>query len=129
MSSTTILIAEDDERLLFALKIRFEAMGFHVIATTNGQHALEMARQQPPDLLVLDINMPGYDGFGLVEVMDAIPTLTAIPVIYISGAVDEQLLQTKGERMGAIATIRKPFEIDDLIQSVRLVLPPPECAA
>ena len=125
----TILVADDDERLTMVLKIRLEQMGYEVATTQNGQHALEMAHEKVPDLLILDVNMPGCDGFSLVETMDQIPKLNAIPVIYISGAVSKNELNSTGGRLGAIAMMRKPFEFPELVENVRFILPPPECAA
>ena len=125
----TILVADDDERLTAVLKIRLEQMGYEVTTTHNGQHALEMAHEKVPDLLILDVNMPGCDGFSLVETMDQIHKLNAIPVIYISGAVSKGELNSTGGRLGAIAMMRKPFEFPELVENVRFILPPPECAA
>lgn len=125
----TILIADDDQGLLTAVTIRLEKAGYEVTQATNGRVALDMAKAQPPELLILDVNMPGCDGFSLVEMMDKIPGLQTIPVIYITGAVDEHELDAAGGRLGAIATIRKPFEIGELMQNIELVLPPIERAA
>lgn len=125
----TILVADDDERLTTVLKIRLEQMGYAVTTTQNGQDALALAHEEVPDLLILDVNMPGCDGFSLVETMDQINKLNAIPVIYISGAVDERELNRTGGRLGAIAMMRKPFEFPELIENIRFILPPPQCAA
>ena len=124
-----ILVADDDERLTAVLKIRLGQMGYEVITADNGQRAFELAQDQVPDLLVLDVNMPGCDGFSLIEAMDQVPKLNAIPVIYISGAVEENELSNTGGRLGAVATMRKPFEFPELIENIRFILPPPVCAA
>lgn len=123
-----ILIADDDESVLCALGVRLESMGFRVSKVAHGGEVMEMAQKQPPDLFILDIQMPGCDGFRLIEMMDEIPALDAIPVIYISGAVDQKQMNATGGRLGAIAMIRKPFELEDLISNVGLVLPIPGCA-
>ena len=125
----TILVADDDERLTAVLKIRLGQMGYEVVTTENGQRAFELARELVPDLLILDVNMPGCDGFSLIEAMDQVPQLNAIPVIYISGAVDQVELTSTGGRLGAVAAMRKPFEFPELIENVRFILPPPVCAA
>lgn len=128
MDKPLILIADDDERLLIALTIRLERLGFQVIRALNGGLALEMAQESPPDLLILDINMPTCDGFSLIEKMDKISELQDIPVIYITGADGDGELSAASERLGAMGMIRKPFEIEDLIQSISLVLPIPAAA-
>ncbi len=129
MDRPTILIADDDERLLIALTIRLEALGFQVLKANNGQAALELAQQTPPSLLILDINMPGCDGFSLIEKMDKTSGLGCIPVIYISGADGEGELDSACARLGALVLIRKPFEIEELLDNVTLVLPAPGQAA
>ena len=129
VQSPTILVADDDDRLSTVLKIRLGQMGYEVLTAHNGQQALDLALEQIPDLFIFDVNMPGCDGFSLIETMDEIPKLNAIPVIYISGAVDEQELNNTGGRLGAIAMMRKPFEFYELIDAVHLVLRPPSCVA
>lgn len=129
MSKPTILIADDDEKILAALNIRLQAMGFDVQQALNGDQALELAKQQTPALLILDINMPGCDGFSLIERMDKTPGLSNIPVIYISGADRNEELDNTCERLGAIVLLRKPFETKELLENIELVLPTPETAA
>lgn len=129
MAKPLILIADDDERLLAALTVRLAGMGFEVLRAANGAVALEMAQQRPPDLMILDVNMPACDGFGLVEKMDHIPGLSGVPVIYITGADDPEGLGIASERLGAIGMIRKPFEVQELIDNISLVLPPPRPVA
>lgn len=123
-----VLIADDDERLLSALTIRLEAE-FEVMMAVDGHRVLELVCSRQPDLMILDVDMPGYDGFSLIELMDQIHGLKTIPVIYISGAVDEQRLRNSGQHLGAVATICKPFEMSDLTRSIRLILPEQTCAA
>jgi len=125
----TILVADDDERLSAVLKIRLGQMSYEVITAKNGYQALELAQDQVPDLFIFDVNMPGCDGFSLIETMDQMSRLNTISVIYISGAVNEQELCTTGERLGAIAMMKKPFEFPELVENVRCVLPPPGLAA
>ena len=128
MNKPLILIADDDERLLFALTVRLEALGFEIVRATNGSTALELASQRPPELLILDVNMPGCDGFSLVEKMDEVSGLAGIPVIYISGAGGEDSMVTTSERLGAIVMMSKPFELEELVENVSLVVPPPQPA-
>ncbi len=129
MSKSQILIADDDESLSTALKIRLESMGFEVVTASNGVQALEVARERTPDLLILDVNMPGCGGFELIEKMDGIQGLDSIPVIYITGEATPKELFSTGERLGAMAMMRKPFETDALIANIHLILPPMEQAA
>ncbi len=126
MDKPLILVADDDERLLFALSVRLEAQGFEIVRAVNGSDALELARKRPPELLILDVNMPGFDGFSLVEKMDEIPGLSGIPVIYITGADGHDAMVAASERLGAIVLMGKPFEIEELLENISLVVTPPQ---
>ena len=120
-----VLIADDDETLLTALGIRLEQLGMVVMKATNGQLAIDLASQTKPELLILDINMPLGDGFSIVKKMDDVPGLMDIPVIYITGADGGHELDMTSERLGAMAILRKPLEIDQLINHISLMLPVP----
>ena len=126
MPPPAILIADDDKKILAALNIRLRSMGYDVQQALNGDEALDIAKQNPPALLILDINMPGCDGFSLIERMDKIPGLGNIPVIYITGADRNEELDNTCERLGAMILLRKPFETQELLENINLVLPAPE---
>lgn len=123
-----ILIADDDDRLLSALSIRLSSE-FAVVEATDGRCVLELVQLHQPDLMILDVDMPGCDGFSLIEAMDQMAGLNTIPVIYISGAIEGEGLRQSGERLGAVATISKPIEAGELIRCVRLILPGQACTA
>lgn len=125
--NTTILIADDDERVLKALMLRLGEVGFKVITATDGYSALALVTKHKPGLLVLDINMPAGDGFSVQERMKGIPGMAAIPVIYVTGDKSERL-DDVARRLGAFAVIHKPFHIEELIDTILSALSSPRLA-
>jgi len=122
--NATILIADDDERVLKALMIRLGHVGFKVITATDGYSALSLATKHKPSLLVLDINMPAGDGFSVQERMKEIPELAATPVIYVTGDKSDRLDQL-ARRLGGFAVLHKPFHIEELIDTLLSALSSP----
>jgi signal transduction histidine kinase len=84
----------------------------------SGELALQAARQQPPDLILLDINMPGMNGYEVCERLKADPQLAAVPVIFIS-ALDETMDKVRGFRLGAVDYVTKPFQFQEVEVRVR----------
>lgn len=125
--NTTILIADDDERVLKALMLRLGEVGFQVITATDGYSALALATKHSPSLLVLDINMPAGDGFSVQERMKEIAGMATIPVIYVTGDKSERL-DDMARRLGAFAVIHKPFHIEELIDTVLGAISSPRLA-
>lgn len=119
--TTTILIADDDERVLKALMIRLGHVGFEVITATDGYSALALAAKHKPSLLVLDINMPAGDGFSVQERMKENPDLAATPVVYVTGDKSDRLDQI-ARRLGGFAVLHKPFHIEELIDTLMSAL-------
>lgn len=128
MPIQTILIADDDVRLLAAMKTRLEAIGFEVITTQDSYQALEQARKVKPDALVLDINMPAGNGFSVQQRVHRCPELEHVPVIYVTGE-DPDKVDEIAMRMGAFAVLHKPFDSSDLIDTIMDALIPASDAA
>jgi len=116
-----ILIAEDerDIRDLITFTLRFA--GHEVIATTNGEEALEKALKEIPDLILMDVRMPRMTGYEACKRMKADPTIQHIPVAFLSAKGQESEVQT-GLEVGAIEYILKPFSPDQLTERVRVIL-------
>lgn len=116
-----ILIAEDerDIRELIGFTLRFA--GHEVIATTNGEEALEAARKELPELILLDVRMPRMNGYDACREIKADPATQHIPVAFLSAKGQESEVQT-GLESGAIEYILKPFSPDQLIEHVKRLL-------
>ena len=116
-----ILIAEDerDIRDLIAFTLRFA--GHEVIATANGEEALNMALQTVPDLILLDVRMPRMTGYEACRQIKAEDKTSNIPVVFLSAKGQESEVQT-GLAAGATEYILKPFSPDNLTERIRVIL-------
>jgi DNA-binding response OmpR family regulator len=116
-----ILVVEDEaairERIIKML--RFE--GFEALGADNGAVGVGMAQQHRPDLIICDISMPELNGFGAVSVLRSHPATEAIPVIFVTAAVD-RAAQRKGMELGADDYLTKPFTAEELLAAVRAQL-------
>ncbi len=113
----TILIADDDRGLVEAMTIRLHAAGYHVIACLDGDDALTEACGQHPDVIVLDVNMPGGTGQDVHEQLRNLEELGDTPVIYVTGKASPEDEQ-KARDLGAAAFMRKPVEPEALIGAI-----------
>jgi len=121
MEKKSILIADDSEKLLSALRLQLEAYGFDVRTCTDSYNALAQAKQRPPDVMLLDIRMPAGDGFSVLERMQKQPELCKIPIIYITGEKSSEL-DLKAEQMGARGVIHKPISVSALLQAIKTAI-------
>ncbi len=114
-----ILVAEDDPLTREALTACLEGEGFTVIAASNGADALEAWQRDLPDLVCLDIMMPGMDGYEVCRRIRA--TDSRIPVVFIS-AKNEEIDIVVGLELGADDFVRKPFGRHELLARLRSAL-------
>jgi len=113
-----LLIVDDDQALLRALQLYFDRHGYRVIQAKKGSEGLRMLYQSHPDLVCLDVMMPGIDGW---EVLRRIREMTDVPVIMLTarGAETERV---KGLKLGADDYVSKPFSMRELEARVEAVL-------
>lgn len=114
---TTILIADDDELVRELLSQRFQRMGYTVLCEADGIGAWQRLQKSKPDLALLDIMMPGMDGFAILNKAKNDPTTVGIPIIILTakGQQENVLLGLEG---GAHDYIVKPFDLDELTARV-----------
>jgi two-component system, OmpR family, KDP operon response regulator KdpE len=111
MRKFTVLIVDDEERILNFLKIKLKASGYGILTATSGPDALEMAKSEDIDLVVLDVLMPKMTGF---EMLKELRTFSSVPVIILS-AKGEAADKVKGLNLGADDYLPKPFNPDELL--------------
>jgi DNA-binding response OmpR family regulator len=111
-----VLMVDDERKVLRFMEIDLRLRGFEVIATTSGKEALELIRSAQPDIMLLDIVMPGMDGF---EILRQLRTFSQLPVITFSASIANH---DKAMRLGANAFISKPFKIDDMVNNINAFL-------
>jgi two-component system, OmpR family, KDP operon response regulator KdpE len=113
----SVLVVDDEPRIIKFLNLRLKASGYEVLTASNGREALAQVRAQEPDLLVLDVVMPGLDGF---ETLKMIRTFSAVPVIILS-AKETNVDKVKGLDLGADDYLAKPFNPDELVARIEAV--------
>lgn len=114
----TILIVDDQEANLRVLAPLLTALGYDVIPATSGEQALERLRAKVPDLVLLDVLMPGTDGLEVCRQMRADPRLAELPVIFVSAADDTNMVVSALEA-GGVDYVTKPFQKAELVSRVR----------
>jgi DNA-binding response OmpR family regulator len=125
MKQFQVLIIDDEPQITKFLEIKLRNSGYAVTVANNGQEALNLFQAKEPDMLVLDVVMPGMDGF---ETLKQIRAISSVPVIILS-ARETNTDKIKGLKMGADDYLSKPFNPDELvarIEAVRRRLAPPE---
>ena len=117
-ASTRILLVDDTPANLDILYRALEDEGFELLVALSGEEALEVAKAANPSLILLDINMPGMDGFEVCEQLKADPETRDSVIIFLSarGATRDKV---KGLELGAVDYIDKPFEFEEVIARVR----------
>jgi two-component system phosphate regulon response regulator PhoB len=113
----TILSVEDTPGIRRLIRMTLEYMGFHVLEAADGTEGLAMAREHRPDLVLMDVRMPGVSGLTACETMRADALLKDIPVVMLSSA-DDQADIDAGMASGAKAYLVKPFQPVELIYLV-----------
>jgi len=114
----TILVVDDEPRMVQFISMNLDLEGFRVVSATNGYEAVEKVNRELPDLVILDIMMPDVDGF---ETLKKIRELSTIPVIFLS-VKGEEFDRVHGLDLGADDYITKPFSPRELVSRIRAVL-------
>ncbi len=117
----SLLVVEDDADNANLLKLYFSAHGFTVDTATRGPEGLEKARQTPPDLILLDINLPEMDGFAVCQALRSSPRTSHIPVIFVSEKAS-QSDRRAGLGAGAQDYVTKPFDLEELRLRIQNVI-------
>jgi DNA-binding response OmpR family regulator len=116
-----ILIVEDDQHIRKLLNILIRKEDIHIDEAVEGNEALTKLKDNPYDLVILDIMMPNVDGFSILKKMREEQATANLPVIIVTAKTEDKDLM-KGYSMGANYYITKPFEPQDLIHSIELIL-------
>lgn len=118
MIASKILIVEDDQTLLDVLKYNFVKDGYEVFTAVDGIRALELAHYEKPDLIILDVMLPGLSGFEVCRILRR--EITA-PVLMLTAKVEE-IDKIVGLELGADDYMTKPFSLRELLARVRALL-------
>lgn len=118
--SARILIADDSRTVVYAVKSMLEAAGYETLSASDGAQAVEKAKQQRPDLILMDVVMPVMNGFEAMRIIRNTPAIAATPIVVITG--EQASDRAWGARFGAKGFLVKPIARDELLLMVRYLL-------
>ena len=124
MTKRLILAVDDEPIMLEVLRAQLSDV-YEVICASNGPEALEAARNRRPSLILLDIEMPGMDGYTVCALLKEDPATSRVPVIFVT-AYGQADAAEQGIASGAVDYVVKPFMPDALHERIRAHLPPSE---
>jgi DNA-binding response OmpR family regulator len=121
MNSKKILIVDDEVDLVETVRFPLEMEGYHVLVSYNGEDALNQARKENPDLILLDLMLPKLDGYKVCRLLKFDDKYKHIPILMLTAKTQEKD-KALGMETGANEYITKPFEMDDLLKKVKKYL-------
>jgi DNA-binding response OmpR family regulator len=127
MANKKILIVDDDPVVVKALSIKLEAANFDVLTAGEGSEAVNIARTQSPDAILLDINFPNdfssvsWDGFRIMDWLKRLQSVEQPPIFVISSGAAEKY-EARVRQMGAMGYFQKPVQHEELIAALNRVL-------
>jgi DNA-binding response OmpR family regulator len=121
MEPAHILVIEDDDIVARTIERSLRGDEFRVLVTNSGVEGLKAARRHAPDLVILDIIMPGMDGYAVCREMRADPLLADVPILFLTAKIKDDD-KIAGFNAGADDYLTKPFNIDELILRLRAIL-------
>jgi len=121
MNSKKILIVDDEVDLVETVRFPLEMEGYHVLVSYNGEDALNQARKENPDLILLDLMLPKLDGYKVCRLLKFDDRYKHIPILMLTAKTQEKD-KALGMETGANEYITKPFEMDDLLRKVKAYL-------
>lgn len=123
MQTKTILIIDDDQNVIRQIKdfLELEQIGYKVAFANDGESGFKKIKESKPDLILLDLVLPGQSGFKIAQGIKAIPESADIPIIAIS-LKTEDIDKHVALKCGAVEYIEKPIDLDKLIFSIRDIL-------
>lgn len=113
----SVLLVEDDSKLTLAMGIRLKSIGYGVTTASDAIGAISQARKHEPDVIVIDINLPGGDGFIVAERLQTLTQTAATPIIFMT-ASKKPGLEARAKELGAIAFLEKPFDASQLSNAI-----------
>jgi len=122
MASRQILVIDDEPDIVDFLTTLFEDHGFSTRHAHDGDHGMKQAREQPPDLITLDITMPGKSGVSIFRELRADPALCRIPIFIISGVQEFRQMLANRSECPPEGFMEKPIDPGTLITHVKRIL-------
>jgi diguanylate cyclase (GGDEF)-like protein len=121
LGAVRVLVADDDAGLRALCRAALETEGFEVIEAAHGDQAVELARSEVPDVMLLDLAMPHRDGWQVLEALAGHEETKHVPVVMMTGSASQENLD-RADRAGVLDFIGKPFEPTELVSTINNVL-------
>jgi len=121
MSKETILIVDDEEDILELIKFNLKGEGYNILQAMTGEEAIKIAKQSGPDLIVLDLMLPGIDGLEVTRYLKNNNATMDIPIVMLTAKGEESDI-VAGLELGANDYISKPFSPRELVARIRAIL-------
>ncbi|MDP8297509.1 MAG: response regulator [Candidatus Orphnella occulta] len=121
MISKRILVVDDEEDIVALVRIRLEAEGYEVLVASDGQQALDTAKKEMPNLIILDLMLPKIDGYKVCRMLKFDERYKKIPIILFT-ARSQSSDKDLGMEVGADAYLTKPFDSKVLLDSIKRLL-------
>ena len=122
MSKAKILVVDDDASSLELMEAMLVPNGYEIITANDGSKAVAIIVEKKPDLILLDIMMPGLDGYSTLAKIKENKTISKIPVVMLT-AMGYQLNKELALQIGAVGYITKPIDLDELLKTISRLLP------
>lgn len=117
-----VLIVDDEEDLLKMLYKRLTSSGYYVITATNGKDAIDLAKSQHPDIILLDLIMPKMDGGEVAAVLKEDPSTSNIPLILLTAMLSKEEEEKYDSMVGGHVAHAKPINVEKLLEQMKRLL-------
>jgi DNA-binding response OmpR family regulator len=118
-----VLVVDDTENVRELIRVNLELEGFEVHVACDGQEALDVVADVAPDLITMDVMMPGLDGLSAAARLKGSAATASIPIVMVTARA-QTTDRAAGRAVGVDAYVTKPFDPDELVRTVRELLPP-----
>ncbi|KAA0014533.1 response regulator [Billgrantia pellis] len=116
-----VLVVDDEPNIVLSLEFLMQQAGFDVETAEDGESALAQIEVAPPDLILLDISLPGISGFDVLDQLRQHPRYTRLPIVMLT-AHGREVEREKGLALGADDYVTKPFSTQALVEKVKILL-------
>jgi len=113
-----VLVVDDESDFTELLKFNLQSQGFDILSAADGMEALNIARRELPDVVLVDLMLPDLDGFSVCEILRSQPSTSQVPIIVVS-ALDGEYVRGRGLQTGVACCFKKPVDMKMLGESIR----------
>lgn len=117
MMPPRVLLVDDDPAIMRLLEVNFRISGFEIETASRGDDAVRRATSSPPDAIVMDVMMPGLDGYDVCRLLREEPSLSRTPVVFLTARPPDE--SDRIEELGPVDQVAKPFDPAGLVELVR----------